>query len=276
MVVSLALVNHRSLAVLLFTVAAALASVLILWALLDEDTPLSADEMVEHICTGGVTYPEFYDVSIAVSATQGISIQHETIEYRIAPEAAHILSMDAEGRGQIEMIILLLPVTSTTGANLVSEDSRDSAEEHIFYRAADSPGQWQEWVTSPREPRGMRSVPQSGQDIYRFCRSLPDVLGEVVEFHYIGEQMVDGVNTMLFYQSHKSPGYEDYRTREFWVDSDGLFRQVKETHYGDFNQEGELESYYVALRIYSGWGETNVITAPQNATSWSLAPTPAR
>ena len=273
---TVALFNHRALAALLFVAAAALAAGVILWALLDEERPLTADEMVEHICTGGVTYPNFYDISTAITATQGVLVPHQTREYRKAPGAAHFLDSDAEGTERTELIFLLLPASAAASADPASDDSGESTEEHFFMRRTDSSGQWEEWVAGPKEPRGTRSLPEAEQDIYRFCRSLPEVLGEMVEFQYVGEEVVGGVDTMHFYQSHRQPGYVGYRAREFWVDSEGLFRQVKETFYGEFNRDGELESYYEALKTYSGWGETNVITAPESAAPWPISPTPTR
>ena len=88
-------------------------------------------------------------------------------------------------------------------------------------------------------------------------------------FRHEGEETINGIVTDHYYHSYHPNGGDGYQTSEFWLDSEGLLRQVKYVSYYPPDASDTLrgESTITISKTYSGWGEENIITAP-------VAPTP--
>ena len=139
-----------------------------------------------------------------------------------------------------------------------------------------SGGEWQDWDVTVGEvggsgtARGASSSPArtSDEDYESFCGlGLEELPGQEVEFRYVGEEVVDGFTTSHYFHKYSPGGAGDYISTEYWLDSEGLLRQVRIISYGP-PTAGSPESRIEHFKSYSGWGEPNVIIVPQ------LTPTP--
>ena len=123
-------------------------------------------------------------------------------------------------------------------------------------------GEWGEWEVTNFKPDPVYATRRDDEDRPdSFCGLALEAPGSEAEFRYVGEETIDGIDTDHYYHSQSQIGYNLTHTREYWLDSDGLLRQVREIIY-DPPTTSDPGTRIEHFKTYSGWGEENIITVP--------------
>ncbi len=267
--------RRRVYVVFLIVMVGAIAVVFARQLLTDNDS-IDSQAVVQDACARLAEFPEFYDVTIRGSNTQGSESMEFVQEMRInGDDIAWTVADRITGNLRAEVVIIRTSgdhrggVAGASGVATVTTYSRES----------DDTGEWEDWNMSVSDYRPATGRSEagggSGSEIASFC-GFPlesDVLA--IESGYIGEETIDGVVTKRYFYSYSPKGEreDDYNREDYWVDpSNGRFVQVKQEVFvaGDsFSPNQKVE----AVKTYSGWGEPNIITAPM-LSSPEGAPTP--
>ena len=133
-----------------------------------------------------------------------------------------------------------------------ASSARSEPGQIVKYERNKEDGQWTEWRVS----KSPAPTPEEGADL--FCGYD---LSYFTDFRYDGEERLDGVPTKKF--TGTVAVLDETDQWELWIDTAG--RQVKALR-------TILDTGDVTETVSSGWGETNVITAPVQGTP---VPTPA-
>ena len=267
------LIRHRILALFSIAAVVAIAGALAWWTT-SEDAPITAQEMMEDVCAS-VTYPESFDITVRASGYNDAGSAELLTTFRRNDHAEHYTVYKGDGSRLMERILIYTNRPGESGVGISGSSattSQNIAVTTSYLREVSDSGEWGDWnVTTTEHPAYDAATPSvaSGQfgtedGLSTFCGLALEAEGLDIEFRYVGKETIDGVETDHYYHSY-SPESDDsgsYIAKEFWLDSDGLFRQVKEVAY-NAPIEGENGAERVeTLKIYSGWGEPNVITAP--------------
>ena len=269
------LLRHRILALFSLVAVVAMVGGFVWWGT-SEDAPISAQEMMEDVCAS-VTYPESFDITVRASAKRGSESGSGEllITYRGNAQAEHYTTYKGDGSPLQEGIFIF---TNRLGESTdgISGASDGTASQNVvvitgYGREFSDSGEWGDWdvITTERPAYGAAASSaasgQSGEEeeLSLFCGLALEAEGFNVEFRYVGEETINGVRTDHYYHSYSQAGDDSgsYISKEFWLDSDGLFRQVREVAY-NAPIGGESAERVESLKTYSGWGEPNVITAP--------------
>lgn len=277
--------NHPALTtILIIAVATVVTAMAIWWVLPQGEKALSAQQMVENVCAK-VTYPDSFDISAIATSKTSAGSDWASTEYRRSPSGEHYISQGADGNLLVELVLITAPDTGSSAGGegngiTGTESSQSSRSQNIYVRQADESGRLGEWVTATRElpatgsgqaiaGTGGAAQANPEDDLLEFCGLPLEIEGRDVEFRYVGEEVINGVSTSHYYHSFSFIGSDEYYSTEYWIDSEGLFRQIREKAvYTPPDEKGGTGQWAEVLKIYSGWGEENVITAPP------LTPTP--
>lgn len=272
------LVRHRILALFSLAAIVAMAGALVWWTT-SEDVPISAQEMMEDVCAS-VTYPESFDITVQASANSDTGLEELLTTYRRGSQAEHYINYRGDGSPWIEGKFFYENQLANSESEPEGEISGASGTTTLrntviitaYTREFGDSGAWEDWsVMTSEQPAydAATSAVVSGQsgtedELSTFCGLPLEIEGTDIEFRYVGKETIDGVETDHYYHAY-SPESDDsgsYIAKEFWLDADGLFRQVKEVVY-NAPIEGSLGAERVeSLKTYSGWGEPNVIATP--------------
>ncbi len=257
----------RNTTILVLTIAAALAA-LAGWLLVasSSTTPTptpaptaeaseTARQRVNTACTTSAPYTD-YDMEERSTGTSGSTTRVYVNSHRISGTSKHVVStMD----GALMQEVIIVPTSS-------SQRSAGNTFPQTGYIREYRDGSWRPW-----QSRGGNTVAsQAGDAANRDTTETPtDTLcgyyigpidGHDVVFRYEGTATVGGVTTDHFFYSYSPVGDSTYRSAELWYDAQGRARQVRHVHFNSATEKSEI------LRTYSGWGETNTIAAPPDAT----------
>ena len=271
------LAKHRVLAMFSLAALIMVAGTIVWWRF--PTSSLTAQERMADICATG-EYPESYD--LLDRTTYGPGSDSGVIEYnvRVDDQGKHYL-VSVDGALVQEGILIYADGTGGSGR---SANPRSGGSATAYMRMFDD-GEWGDWDVSTDGPGSasgtassstrMSSSASTGdtdtEEIESFCGLLLAVPGAEVEFRYVGEETINGVATDHYYHRYSRIGEDHYDSTEFWFDSNGLFRQVKQVSYNGPGTGDEVRISH--LKTYSGWGEANIITAPVRPTSTPDAPT---
>ena len=172
-------------------------------------------------------------------------------------------------RGTLAYETVLVFPDTTTGSSSNSGRSANSNQGTSYVREFSS-GEWQDWNVTTGDAGGQSGTGQTssgvsrsadGEDYESFCGLALELPGQEVEFRYVGNETVNGVSTGHYFHKYSPGGVGDYVSTDYWLDADGLLRQVRTVWYGP-PAPGSPESRLEHFKTYSGWGEPNVITVP--------------
>ena len=258
------LVRHRTLAVFSLVLALVVVGIIVWWRF--PGSTLTAQERMEDICATG-DYPASYD--LFERATSNGSESRIEYDVRVDSGAEHYLvSIDG---GLVQEAIFLYPdAEGPENSGRSGTPAQATAYIRLF-----GDDEWGEWGVSTDESgsaRGSSSARTDGDEVESFCGLPLEAPGVEVDFRYVGKETIGGISTDHYYHSYSRIGVDQRHSMEFWFDSDGLFRQIRQIEYSgpDAGDEVRIEH----LKTYSGWGEANVITAPEGVTPPEPEPNP--
>ena len=284
-------VEHRIYTGLLLMAAVIAFAVLSLWLTGSWSNPASAQERMANACAEAV-YPDSFDVSLRTSADYGTgTTEVVTGVYRKNSNAEYYLFSDEDGNPTQEAV-MLYRLSEDSGGRSPDDDGGiadldpaqlspgDSVTMQSFLRQHES-DDWGEWAVADHElpssadasadanaSTGVRSADGSTgasgaatNDADQFCGLPLELEGHDVILRHEGEETIDGVTTDHFFYSYSPVGVDGYKSMEYWIDRDGLFRKVRLVFHIPASQ-GESGETVEWVKYYSGWGEHNAIAPP--------------
>ena len=269
------LANRRSFTVILTLAVAMVAAVgtAVWWTLPAEERHLSAQAEVEDICaTSTSTEPDHYDYVTVLTDTSNRGVFVERTEFRKSSDRQHMIVTDGDGNMLGEAIIV---DRQTSGGDDTTRTTESQDVRDVYLRRLDKSGQLGEWETHTgpnpfSDSTASRSTKSdssgSGEDPPTFCGLPLEIEGHDVEFRFVGNETIDGVETRHYFHSYSQTGDSGYNSTEYWLDSDELLRKVRRESYNPY-YEGDVVHTVVSVTTFSGIGETNVITPPSIATA---------
>ena len=226
----------------------------------------SAQERVTDICAS-VVYPDSYDMVDIVTYFDGNEAGTGRYEIEVDGNKHHYL-LYIDGALAYETV-LVFPDT-TTGSSSNSGRSANSNQGTAYVREFSS-GEWQDWNVTTGDAGGQSGTGQTssgstsrsadGEDYESFCGLALELPGQEVEFRYMGSETINGIETEHYFHKYSPGGVGDYISTEYWLDADGLLRQVRTVWYNS-PSSGSPESRLEHLKSYSNWGQPNAITVP--------------
>ena len=239
-----------------FLLAATLSVATIIWWLLPSSAPTSAQQAIEDACANSEAY-DHVDVIMQVVPEGGEP--RGWIEVEVGSAGMHIRDYYEDGTFISESItIWSTPIPSDSGVVGAASNQVRSAS---FHRNLERDNQWNDWSFSEEEF-------EISQSVNTFCSHS---LEKFSDFQYIGQETVNGVLSRHFSGvidadgDPNNAGFLDQRW-DFWIGLDG--RPVRHTI-------TTLASGTSLVATYSGYGEVNVIAAPELTPTPALNPTPA-
>ena len=238
---------------------------------------------MEDVCAS-VTYPDSFDITVRATTDRGSRTSEALVEYRRNAHANHTIARREAGRNPVWKKTVFYRNAADGPEGTSASDTLDLSKDIVettYLREFSDAGEWGDWnIRNVQEIPSLGAVAssvasgQSGTEegISSFCGLPLEIEGHDVEFRHVGEETVNGIRTNHYYHSYSPIGWDNYISKEFWIDSSGLFVQVKEVAYipPTGGQGGERVE---KLKTYSGWGEPNVITVP--VLTSTPEPTPA-
>ena len=216
----------------------------------DSASPVSAQQAFEDACADA-TPVSHVDLTTEGIATYNSDPYTWRRVIRVAPNAEHHLTTAPDSNEQAEMIIVESPGDGTR-----SDGGGGSVT--LYTRSADDAGVWGNWsIENANIPASGTGRSSSGSE--HFCGMETS---RFTSFEYVGTETVDGMDTKHFRASRTPAGAPngDYQWVDYWIDLNGVPIKVTESYSvaGD-----QMET----TTTYSGWGETNTITVPENPTT---------
>ena len=272
--------KHRNFALALLAALVVVAGTVAWWQF-SRGGLTSAQERIADICASAV-YPDSFDMVDRITHFEGDESGTAEYDVRVDGNKHHyLLSI----RGTLAYETVLVFPDTTTGSSSNSGRSANSNQGTAYVREFSS-GEWQDWNVTTGDAGGQSGTGQTssgasrsadGEDYESFCGLALELPGQEVEFRYVGNETVNGVSTGHYFHKYSPGGVGDYVSTEYWLDADGLLRQVRTVWYGP-PAPGSPESRLEHFKTYSGWGEPNVITVPgagspvPNPTATSIPP----
>ena len=246
-------------AALFFTLALVMIAVgIIVWWRFPEGT-LTAQERVEDVCASA-TYPESFDL-------------FDRATFAFGEDNTGVVEYNVRFNGQAEHYVTSLDGTFIQEAIFIfsssaSSSARSTGPATTGYTRTYTDAAWDEWEVTNFQPKQIPPASSSGSSARNsddapdsFCGLVLEDPDSDIEFRHVGEETIDGIATDHYFHSQSRKDSILVFTKEYWLDADGLLRQVRETIYAP-PTSGDPGTNIVHFKTYSGWGEENIITAP--------------
>ena len=254
-----------------FFLVVALAVAALVWWLIPEGTPVSAQQAIDDACADSdLEYVDF-TMRLIYEGTPADSIRRDQPppqdppyhhEFQVTETSQRRVSY--ERNTAISERVAIYPTLEADG----SRSTATEIEYTAYSRGIGDDGQWGEWTMAEHSEPPPSNI-RPGNMFCGFARA------DFHDLQDLGQETVQGVRTRRFVATIESDGDPaqvgkwDARL-ELWIDENGRYIQVKDMR--PYNGSG-------ILYVFSGWNEPNVITAPVLATPETtpkpiLEPTP--
>ena len=239
-----------------------------------EEKHLSAQEIVEDLCASS-TLPDHYDYRAVLTDTSDRGVFVQRMEYRKSPTGQHMIFSDEAGNMIGEGMLVH---RQNSGGDAATRTTESGEVRDLYLRRLDESGQLGEWETRawPKPALGSATTRSTesgssglGEDPPSFCGLPLELEGHDVEFRFVGNETIDGVETRHYFHSYSQTGDPGYYSTDYWVDSDGRIKKRRTEAYDPSPIAGDTAHTVEWVTTYSGFGETNVITPPSIATATS-------